>query len=287
MPARILLLPVALLGIATAVAGPAEAADRGHPDHPIPMAAGPNGAPVVDVHINGRLIRMIVDTGSTHTSISARAAADLGAPIVAKSAVLTSAGEALLPIARLDRLALAGRTAMGVLATVLEQDVLDPSGAAAGIVGQDVLASSAYTLDFAGCRFFWQTEIDPAGRGISLTLEEAAGRFVASVPQREGTLRLVPDSGAEALVLFSVSARRRWQPPGASGAWIETVAGRAPAMAAVLPRFEVGGATLRNVNAAFLPERAGDTGRLDGLLPLSLFGRVTIDAPGRRLLLGP
>jgi predicted aspartyl protease len=277
--ARVLSASFVLLAFAVSAA----AADRGERPHSVHMIMSANRSPVVTVDVNGRALRMILDTGSTHSSVTERTVALLDAPLVAKSAVRTSAGVTMLPIARLERLTLAGRSIGGLLATVVPANLLDPSGLADGIVGQDVLASTAYTLDFNRQCFTWES--DPSGPAAAawLELEAHAGRFVAEIPQARGTLRLVPDSGAEALVIYGSLAGRR----ELGEARLDTVAGDARAALAMLPRFEIAGHMLRNVLAAFLPERVDDGRRVDGLLPLSLFGRVTVDGPGRRLGLTP
>ena len=72
-----------------------------------------------------------------------------------------------------------------------------------GVLGQDVLSSLVYTLDFAARRVEWNPDIGARSPlRPTLNLRSARGRFLAELPQAESTLWLVPDSGAEALVLY-------------------------------------------------------------------------------------
>ena len=72
-----------------------------------------------------------------------------------------------------------------------------------GVIGQDVLGALRYTIDYGKRRIVWHDKaaIVPA-RATVLELESQDDRFVARVPQDHGVLRLVPDTGAETLVLF-------------------------------------------------------------------------------------
>ncbi len=259
----------------------AHAADRG--DSAVDsthLRLGPRGEPVVEARVDGRRVRMMIDTGSTHTSLSIELGRDLGLRWMAKAPVQTSIGEIMQPIARLGQLTLAGRSSEQLLVSLLPAEVLDPTGDIQGIVGQDVLADGIYTLDFGRRRLSWHR--DPPDPGVAaLELELEAGRFVARVEHLGRTLRFVPDSGAEALVLYGATGLHE---RATTRAILETVSGLQSAPLALIPRLAVGDVMLRNVRAAILPRRA-EAPTLDGLLPLSLFDRVTVDGPGRRLYL--
>jgi predicted aspartyl protease len=249
------------------------------------LSRGTHGEAIVEVTVApGRSVRALVDTGSTHTSISSGLLGDLALPVVAKTEVRTAAGVSFQPVARLERLTLAGVGSSHLLVSVVPQHLLSRDSTIQVVVGQDVLAIRPFSLQFTAGRFAWHRELPLQSRGTTLTLELEDGRFVARVPQAGGTLRLVPDSGAEALVFFDPAAVPvRTTVTG--DVWVETVTGRQLAQMAVVPRLMVGKTTLTNVPAALLPGRRPGARSLDGLLPLSLFGRVTVDGPGRRIVL--
>ena len=118
-----------------------------------------------------------------------------------------------------------------------------------------------------------------------LELESQDDRFVARVPQDHRVLRLVPDTGAETLVLFQHAASI---PPSASFAnesvELTGLAGRRDARRAVVRAFRVGSTLLTDV-AAVIVGRDCDSAPLDGLLPLHLFTRVTFNGPEHQLLI--
>lgn len=249
------------------------------------LRRGPHGETLVNVSIAGHQVIAMLDTGSTHTSISANLVQRLNLPLVARSAVRTSTGVATQPIAQLDRLMLAGVSATGVLASVVSAAALDPIGRIEAVVGQDVLAMRRFTLDYVQGQMFWSDDAAPGAAGSSLELEFESGRFVVTAPQTDGGLRLVPDSGAEALVLYGSADTLTFAPDVCDPVWVETVSGRALAQFVVVQRLQIGPAALTNVRAAILPSRRPDAPALDGLLPLSLFSRVVFDGPNRRLFL--
>jgi predicted aspartyl protease len=119
----------------------------------------------------------------------------------------------------------------------------------------------------------------PIEGGIRLALESSHGRFLVSLPQDERCrcpVRLVPDSGASGVVLFTGTRADHLplDPPGASMR-VSTLAGVGTGDRVTVRELRVGSATLWNVSAVRVvrPEDTAEDG--DGLLPLSMFARVS------------
>ena len=249
---------------------------------------GSHREPIVQVEVNGKgPFPFILDTGSTHTSIGDRLAASLGAPVVARTTVASSLGDTVQPVVRLDRLVIGPVVASGVLATEVSALSLDPDDEICGVLGQDILASLVYTIDFAARRIEWNARTPPA-RSSTLNLRDAQGRFLAELPQQGSTLWLVPDSGAEGLVLYerpSVKLPALTRHPSRS--WLSTLSDRQSVETARVDQLQVGRTNLTGIPAVLVRRSDADPSFGDGLLPLAIFARVTFDGPGRRLTIEP
>ena len=94
---------------------------------------------------------------------------------------------------------------------------------------------------------------------------------------------LVPDTGAESLLLFDPDDRLSVTPlPGL--ATLTTTAAEAEVRLARLRELRVGGMTLRDVPTVLAQRDRSEPAEIDGLLPLHLFDRVTFDGPRKRLI---
>ena len=276
-----------LMLLIVAGAGRVAAADRGGERllGDARLERGRRGEPLVRVMVNGQAVTAMLDTGSSHTSVSDALVTTLGLRAVARTVVATSVGEVAEEVVHVDRIELAGAVMEGLSASVVPARWLDPEGRVAAVIGQDLLASGLYTLDFAAGRLLRRSRLSDADLQAALPLDDERGRFVARVPHPRGALRLVPDSGAEALILYGATIDRPFAAADRGPVWVETVSGRQEARLALVPRLPVGPVLLTNVRAAILPHRRADAATLDGLLPLTLFSRVTFDGPGHRLVL--
>jgi len=149
-----------------------------------------------------------------------------------------------------------------------------------------VLGALRYTIDYAERRIVWHgtAAIVPAQATV-LELESQDDRFVARVPQDHRVLRLVPDTGAETLVLFQHAGSIL---PAASLAnesvELAGLIGRRDARRTIVRVFRVGSTLLMDV-ATVIVGRDCDSTPLDGLLPLHLFARVTFNGPEHQLLI--
>jgi hypothetical protein len=211
----------------------------------------------------------------------------LRTPPVAKSLVTTPLGDEMRVVTRIDRLEI-GAVGSAVLATVVPRGSFDGARSVKGLVGQDVLASRRYTIDFGARRVHWHDAGFPSGDGVALALRMQGERFVVSLPQRAGALRLVPDSGSEALVLFDRGDGRLPAATLTGAAELSTVSGRRSVFEVRVHRLRVGSVDLVDLRAVVVrrdePRDERASVLEDGLLPLHIFGRVTFDGPGRRLL---
>lgn len=231
----------------------------------------------------------LLDTGSSHSVVSDRLAAAANAPTVARTVVTSPLGEEPRLVVRVDRLGVGPVFARGVLASVVSQSALDPAGKIRGILGQDVLAAQRYTLDFRNRRVLWHDASPPPAAGAWTTaMCFETGRFLVEFSQRSSILRLVPDSGSQGLVLFE----RMGRPLPSSFARLapvelSTLGNRRAVRRASIDVLHLGGLTLLNVAAAIVPRPADMAHEGDGLLPLHIFERVTLDGPGRRLTISP
>lgn len=252
-----------------------------------PFHLGPQGGVIVPVMLNGQgPFRMLLDTGASHSAITDDLAAAIGARAVARSTVITTTGETLRTIVAIDRLRIGAIDADHVLPSVVPARSFDHDGNIQGLIGQDVLAGLRYTLDFKRRAVEWH-DATPEIRGTALTLAFEHGRFLVSLPQAQTTVRLVPDSGAGAFVVYEVAGKSSFNVVETGRtAELSSADARYPARLVRLREIRLGDRTLRNLAAVAISRNGLHPADGDGLLPLHLFERVTFDGPGRLLILG-
>jgi len=251
-----------------------------------PFSLDDQGGIVVSVTLNGAgPFKMLLDTGATHSTITADIADRTGARPVAQTNVISPVGSAVRPIVAVETLSLGPINVDVILPSVAPERSFDPKGEIKGLIGQDVLAGLRYTIDFKRRLIEWHDEA-PRQPGTALQLTFEHGRFLVALPQPGTTLRFVPDSGAGALVLFEARSRPRL-PSIATGETVELSTGTGSQAASVvrLPELRIGDRTLRNVRAVAVRRDETHPAAGDGLLPLHFFGRVTFDGPARTLIL--
>jgi predicted aspartyl protease len=223
--------------------------------------------------------RFLLDTGSSHTAISQTLATALGAVPVAKASIATSVQSIPTLVVRLPDVAVGSTHVNSLLATALPPDAASwLANGISGVLGQDFLSQFDYTLDYRTSRLSWSDEGD-IEKGVRLALEPSRGRFLVHLPQNERCgcpLRLVPDSGANGVVLFAGSRADRLPVDSAVGSiHVGTLAGNGTARGVIIKQLLVAPATLWDLPAARVVLPAGTVEDADGLLPLSLFARVT------------
>ena len=252
-----------------------------------PFRAGPQGGVIVRVMLNGQgPFMMLLDTGASHSAISEPVAATIGASAVARSTVITATGESPRMIVAIDRLTVGPISAEHILPSVVPARAFDEDGTIHGLIGQDVLATLRYTLDFRRRQVEWH-DSSPEHGGTTLALAFEHGRFLVTVPQRGTTVRLVPDSGAGPFVIYESAGRTAFDTrETGSTAELRSANERRAARHVRMRELRLGDRTLRNVTAIAISRPTVHPAEGDGLLPLHLFDRVTFDGPARRLILG-
>ena len=244
--------------------------------------------PVVPVYLEGQgPFDFLLDTGTNSTIVTPEVAARLGLRPAGRVTLVTVAGEREVPRTRLRRVAIGASAASDVEALVsgLEQiRRLDPR--VCGVLGQNYLGLFNYTLDYAGRAVEFEGAggaPPPAGERVPFALEE--GKLIVaafSEAYSERALRLVLDAAATSLVIFDDAASQ-----GRAGRLL-TEAGSLAAGLARLRILRVGGARIRDVLVALVPDPAGRGARVeDGLLPTSLFRAVYFNHGGGYVIFNP
>ena len=266
------------------VAGPptwAAGADRPRPTD-VDLSSAEHGEVLIPVFVGGEgPYRFILDTGSSHTAISQTLATALGAVPVAKAPITTSVGSILTLVFRLPDVSVGSAHVESLLATALPPNAAGWLGdGISGVLGQDFLSQFDYTIDYRTSRLSW-TDAGQTEKGIHLALESSHGRLLVHLPQDDRCrcpVRLIPDSGASGVVLFTgTEADHLPIDPRGDSVRVSTLAGAGTARRVTVRTLRVGSATLWDVPAArvVLPEGTAEDG--DGLLPLSLFARVSFN----------
>jgi predicted aspartyl protease len=249
----------------------------------VPFTLSEAGAVVVAATIDGAgPFAFLVDTGSSRSAVTRETAVSLGLPAIAFTSVVTAAGAERCPVVRLNNLALGGTRVDALLAPVVPSARLMVGGRRVdGIVGQDFLSGFNYTLDYRARRLVWNAAPEPDG--VRLTLHRSEGRFLVELPQGNGSdvaLTMVPDSGADGLVLFAragVIAALQTSGPRDAGV-VAGVGGAGLAQSVRVRELRIGGVTWRNRTASVIDRSEPDAPEGDGLLPLHTFGRVSFNS---------
>jgi predicted aspartyl protease len=250
------------------------------------FTTGPQGGVIVPVMLNGAgPFQMLLDTGASHSSVSEELAASLQLPAVARSLVQSPAGERERLVTQVDHLVI-GPHEISVMPAIIPKPYLAIAGHVSGIVGQDVLAGLRYTIDYLNRRIEWDERREPseAGSVAVLPMSFRDGLPVVQLPQPAGMLTLVADSGAGGLILFERNGQVLPAMTAEGDVRLETLHGASLARNVRVDRFRVGVAIFRDLPAVVL--KGAEAYRGDGLLPLHMFSRVTMDGPGGRLIVG-
>jgi len=279
------------LVIATAVSGiPAVGLTATAVSTPFTLDA--SGAVVIPVQINGRgPYRLVVDTGSSRSAVSRKLAVEAAAPVVAKAAVVSIGQETNRLVVKLDRVEAGPAARADILASVIPDEELTALAPGVdGVLGQDFLATFDYTIDYRKRTLTWAA--DPAllrSGDHRFKLRPEEGRYLVDIPQGEGrerALRLVPDSGAAVMVLYErdghlpLQVRRGRRPLEVAG-----LSGGRRAVLSTLTELRIGALVLHDSPVVVLTG-CDDVPGADGLLPLSLFDRVTFLARDGVIVLG-
>jgi len=247
----------------------------------------------VEVRIAGRAVRMAIDTGATNSMIAGELAEELGLAARAHFPLRDAAGEVR------DALC-AGPMTLDLGGVELRSDCLGwvPETRRVGrvdgldgVLGFDALASADIWIDFAARRLAAAPSgtLDGLYAGTPVHFERLYGRPIVAVeplkrhvPDRP--LRMVIDSGSNAVVLFGATARSvPLRPDGFGSRTLVASYSRT-----FVSRGRVGRARLGELNfdlgdATLLPEVVGR--HEDGVVPLALLGPVLFRSGHDEILL--
>lgn len=259
----------------------------------VPFEARQDSQIVVPLYLDGTgPWRFLVDTGASRSAVSHAVALQVGMPVVSQAGTPA--------VVRLTNLTVGCARAQALLAPTLSRGEVRQLGTdVVGVLGQDFLARFSYTLDYRANRLVWESGADdgrdepapPDRRRVRLPLQETDAGFVVDVA---GT-RFVPASAVPAtqgVILFAGARTNQLLANSAAlpGELLPFDRGRA-ARLVILKRLQIGTAALWEVPAVVMLGPNGtqgvpngdelpngdeaQNGDEDGLLPLSLFARVT------------
>ena len=257
----------------------------------VTMTVEPDGIVFVPVFVDGQgPFPFVIDTGSNRTALGGDLAQKLQAPIVAKTEVIGIAGREHRAVARVTA-SIGISTPVTLLASVVSPEKLRSAAPGArGIIGQDLLMTMNYTLDYKRQRFSLSVAEAKKGPRFELPLEIEEGRVLLALPADAGqpSVRIVPDSGSTTFVVFD----RGGQPP-----FVAASTGGAMRVGAVTSTHIVPTVRLREVRLklltlrdqmAVIVARADETGPvIDALLPLHIFETVAFDMERMRMIVTP
>ena len=250
-----------------------------------PFTLGEQGGVIVPVTIGGAgPFQMLIDTGATHSAISEGVAARIGARTVATGKVISPTDTTVRRIVAIEDLSIGPITVDVLLPSVVGDATFDRKGKIQGLIGQDVLASLRYTVDFRRRVIEWDNA-RPQPDGLELPLAFEHGRFLVQVETGGKVLRLVPDSGAGGLVLFTTEG----PDTGVVDLGMLELSSASSTIVArqvLVPELHVGSRVIRDVVGVVVKGHDRLAAEGDGLLPLHLFERVTFDGPRRTLIVG-
>jgi len=257
-----------------------------------PFTLDASGAVVIPVQINRRgPYRLVVDPGSSRSAVSRKLAVEAGAPVVAKTAVVSIGQETNRLVVKLDRVEAGPAARPDILASVIpDQELTALAPGVDGVLGQDFLATFDYTIDYRKRTLTWAA--DPAllrSGDHRFKLRPEEGRYLVDIPQGEGrerALRLVPDSGAAVMVLYERDGHLPLQVGrGRRPLEVAGLSGGRRAVLSTLIELRIGALVLHDSPVVVLTG-CDDVPGADGLLPLSLFDRVTFLARDGVIVLG-
>lgn len=246
-----------------------------------------DGAIVVPVWVQGQgPFRFLLDTGASQSVIAEPLARRLHVAPRGRTSMVTPSGDRRsFAIGRLSRITVGAVMAADVAVTIVPADTLRSGATIDGIVGQDVLGRVVYTIDYRRRAIIWGSS--EATSGIRLPLDVRQGRVLVTLRQtgEPESLRLVPDSGTDGLVLFARAGRRLPAATPLEVGVLRTVSGHRLVRRVLIDTFSAGGLRFQNLTAVVVPRADADGPDGDGLLPLHIFSGVTFNVPENFLVL--
>ena len=241
-----------------------------------------DGRIVVPVMVAGEgPFRFLLDTGASRSLISSRVASRVRAGAVSRTVMLTPSGHTTRPTRQVS-LQVGDNLPTSVMATVMnDAEINAGAGAVDGVLGQDVLSPFVYTIDYARRVLSWDvSSCAPAEARMPLRIDD--GRALVTVRTSNGAsglLQLIPDTGADGLVLFARQGRPLPAVTPLDVALLRTLAGQQVVRRVLLDRLQLGLHVLRDLAAAVVTDSQQQLPPGDGLLPLHLFSRIVMNGP--------
>jgi Aspartyl protease len=252
----------------------------------LPFELFQDSGTIVPVTIDGRgPFRFLLDTGASHSAVSSALASRLEVRPSAKTLVTTPAGQTWRPVVRVRDLVLGPFSVPEIFPSVAGGEYLHDGMRVHGVLGQDVLAGLHYTLDYRRRVLSWGGPPPSDRTRVRLPLEWTSGcPIVRTRPAgSRDALRLIPDSGASHVVLFDRGDGALPPHERVDGlVRLDTLDEHRGARQVLISELRIGTLVLRNQLTAVI-----DAGQraADGLLPLHLFHRVTLNGPEGYVLL--
>jgi hypothetical protein len=256
-------------------------ADTAASPEDVAFSVGSSGAVLVPVGINGHgPFTFVLDTGSSHSTVSSELAVRLALPAVAKTSVMTIAGPKTQLVVQVHQMAIGNATGDNLTPSVVSTAQLRAIEAGVdGVLGQDFLSARNYTVDYGRNRLLWTVD-NRNDKRSRLPLIWEAGRLLVQLRGNHGhtPVLMVPDSGSEGFVIFERNGRT----PVVVDYTTEVVpvmvlGGQQMGRAAVMRKLEVGAVTLRNQRAVVVTREGSSTVQGDGLMPLHHFSTVSFN----------
>ena len=254
----------------------------GEPNPVVHFELDEHGGVIVPVTIGGAgPFRFLLDTGASGSSISEPLVGQIGAPLAAKTEVTTPGGHAMALVAALREVKLGIMSSETILAVMVPANAIAAVGAGVvGILGQDFLGPHNYTLDYRHRTLMWDGDDVPSAAGSdALKLIPEGGQLLVELPQTDApTVRMVPDSGADTLVLFARPDTRLPISMAQGAMQLSGIVGTRTVTPGVVRELKVGSITLRSQQAVAVKLDVDDPHMADGLLPLHHFASVSFRA---------
>lgn len=258
---------------------------------PVPLRRLGSGALVVPVSLGeGPPRPFLLDTGASSSVVADDVADALRLPRGGYAALATVGRVGVMSRALVARAAVGGHTATNLTVLLTTRRALAVHGAVDGILGLDVLAGRAFTLDLRRARMIWHDGSPAHGTsGTRVPLALTSGRAVLTFASPHGDaagVRLVLDSGATDLVVFSDSHLAARATPGGV-VRLRGLTGARLARTVRLDAIDLGNGRRDGPSAIVIDRPSAWVGQEDGLLPLTSLAAILVDAPGRSATLIP
>ena len=201
--------------------------------------------------------------------------------------VQSPAGKRERLITQVDRMTV-GPHAISVMPAIIDQPHLALAGDVSGIVGQDVLAGLRYTIDYRNRRIGWDDLSEGAGAVAVLPLTFLDGLPVVDPAAigRDADAGRRQWRGRPGAILIGTARSFPAMTADAAQVRLDSLHGNSLVRSVVIDELKIGPSTFKDMPAGLVKPEDSPAYRCDGLLPLHIFGRVTFDGPGRRLILG-